>query len=808
MTLTPSGIGDAPAVIDDLETAFHHGLSLPRGVLLEDLRHQWVDEGARTEFMNRYPAFREQYETIMQRVLVFSRKIADVLRRAAEDPQAFGVDVPWRETQVQMLRATAQALERGYRHLAFEIPTGVGKSMLLGAYLRAFFEACREDGSLGDVEAILFTSRANLVLQLAGESFREQAGDGDEDPILSDEQVDENNGDEGDDQAVNWGDVKKWVAPVVREQGIRLVTGETDVAEREKDAALTVMTYQGFTTIPQDSLKRTRNIGALVFDEAHRISQRVREDIETQFPGALRLGGSATMKGPPSSKPFQVFQRIDAGKENFRSHLAYYASLGDAIEREELKAVRCLQKGVAIDLSDVSRTSTGNLNQKELSRKMMYNIPVLAQFIRETFEDRHPVLELAGAKPVSERTIVASVKRIAIAIELSKFCNEQLDVPANWTSGFDNPKVFRRKIQALARRDIQILFSAGKLGEGLDVEEVDAVMSLWPYNLTSMWVLKQLIGRGMRLHEGDRDCLVVEPIFEAGLHKIATTPELFKIEETYPGVLVAPAAPRQVEMKIVKALNDGGRPLDVWNGVLSEEERAVASRFGWEAMLKQHAEETIPEIPVVRNERYIKDILRRRRKQEKNEMSHEELVKEAVRQLQRKGITIETLADYPSAVFAQMRFGPFSRGTALYNEVMGTNAQILVQEHVRQLAEYLLSQEVVPVKMKKREKIDFQFLEAVDAIRGMMTVDLMQKAERMMQIQFQEVSWRFADSDEGIIGLMQDLWRAHDRLKSIMLDAVDPMLFKAASQSFKAAKMCVQFNFNYINRGVLRKGIS
>lgn len=797
-----SEIGQVPLSTEMLEASLHQGLQLPHNVSVDELRSAWGDVDERDALMAKHPDFRGKYEDIAQNLLSFSKKIALVLRRAAENPQEFGVDVRWRETQIQMLQATALSLEKGFRHLAFEIPTGVGKSMLLGAYVRAFLEACREEGTLGEVEAILFTSRANLVLQLAGETFR-----GNSATAVEKEDADqiepEEDDDPEDDPSTNWGDVKRWIAPILDEENMRLVTGETGLAEREKDATFTVMTYQGFATIPQESLKRTKKVGLVVFDEAHRLSRRVRDEIKTRFPTALRIGGSATMKGPPSSRPFEIFERVHTGRDVFHDQLAYYASLTDTIERKELKAVRCLQKGVAIDLSDVSRTSSGNLNQKELTRKMMYNIPVLAQFVREAFTDRHPVLELAGAKPLSERTIVASVKRIAIAMRLSKICNEEFGIRANWTSGFDNKELFKRKIQALARKDIQILFSAGKLGEGLDVEEVDAVMSLWPYNRTSAWVLKQMIGRGMRLHEGDKDCLVVEPIFEAGEHTLATTPELFKAEETYPGVLLSPHVVRLAEMKIVKALNDGMNPQEIWNTVLTDAERQSAADFGWEENLKKIAGGQLPTIPIVRNERYIKEILRRKRRRESVSMSHEEVVEEALRELRRKDIDLQSLGNFPSAVFAQMRFGPFNNGTTLYNQLMNAKISILVQEHMQRLAEYLLSDRAEITEEERDEETDAKIRTAAQSIRGMMNVEAMKTAQTAMQMRFPAASWSYAHSDEGVIELMKGLWRKHDLLKGAMLDAVDPLVFKAISLLFKAAKLCRQFDLEQLSPSAL-----
>jgi superfamily II DNA or RNA helicase len=572
---------EAELVLDTQRLQFPSGLN--QEIFLQSWPGILLDE--------RNTKLRDQYRTIAEDLFHLRVKMASLLREMAKEPSSFGVEMKWRTTQRECLLACANHYDAGYQHLGYEIPTGVGKSMIIGAVLRAYFEACKEVGLLENVEAILLTSRSNLVTQLMGNSAidfqnRMDSQGGFDDHSNNDWQDEDSDnvllGDEPlhpmsfprteddlDDDVLDFGDVQKWVSPILSAGEIRSVTGETERSERRKDAALTVMTYQGFSVIRERLRQNSRKVGMLFFDEAHRISVALRQKILEQFPSALRVGGSATMKGPPTSRPFEIFESIENPTEleqrPFHRRLAYHASLPQAIERNELKPVRYIQKGAEIDLSDISMTSAGNFNQEELTRKMMYSIPVLVQFIREVFDARYPVLDLSGTKSVAERTFIVSVKRVELAQKLADICNKTLGLNADWTSGHDRGDVFREKIGRLAQRKLQLLFSAGKLGEGLDVSQVNGILSLWPYNRSSAWVLKQLIGRGTRLHDGDNDCLVIEPTYEHGAHKIATALDFFDVEETPQGLLLSGEQERAVEGKIVGLMNKQIRLGAIWD---------------------------------------------------------------------------------------------------------------------------------------------------------------------------------------------------------------------------------------------------
>jgi hypothetical protein len=69
--------------------------------------------------------------------------------------------------------------------------------------------------------------------------------------------------------------------------------------------------------------------------------------------------------------------------------------------------------------------------------------------------------------------------------------------------------------------------------EGFDVPNVSCVLLLRP---TTSWALfAQMVGRGLRLHPGKTDCLVIDVVGAAAGHSLASAPGLLGLPESYKG---------------------------------------------------------------------------------------------------------------------------------------------------------------------------------------------------------------------------------------------------------------------------------
>ena len=101
----------------------------------------------------------------------------------------------------------------------------------------------------------------------------------------------------------------------------------------------------------------------------------------------------------------------------------------------------------------------------------------------------------------------------------------------------DTPKLRRSEcLDAFRRGEFPVLVNCGVFTEGTDIPNIDCIILARPTKSRNLLV--QMIGRGMRLHDGKKNCHVVDMVasLETG---IVTTPTLFGLD---PGELVDQAS--------------------------------------------------------------------------------------------------------------------------------------------------------------------------------------------------------------------------------------------------------------------------
>jgi len=98
-----------------------------------------------------------------------------------------------------------------------------------------------------------------------------------------------------------------------------------------------------------------------------------------------------------------------------------------------------------------------------------------------------------------------------VDIEHARFMARVFDeagVPATAVWG-DSPEAERRAaLEALRRRQINVLFSVDLFNEGIDLPNVDTLLLLRPTDSPTLFL--QQLGRGLRRHPGKTDCLVLD----------------------------------------------------------------------------------------------------------------------------------------------------------------------------------------------------------------------------------------------------------------------------------------------------------
>lgn len=560
------------------------GFTIPgEGAEYENLRSELLDlcmrEGAWLALEKNpdvTPEKREQlslmhaeFYAIVRQITKLRHRFADVLESIASDPGSYIENFTWRETQVQALRTFAACLRHGYQRLAFEIPTGGGKSHVLGAVVCAYVEALLDSGLWGTQEVVVLTSRTNLVHQLMSPAS----------------EVEDNNGDpEGEETVVeesgiDMGDIRRWLEGRLTDEQIRILTGSSSTEEREKDSLFTVQLYQGLTL--ERASNHTRKVGLLIADEAHNLTARVRTLINACYGGAFVIGGSATLHSTKKRNPFDFFEGIQRGTlydNDPSSAFAFKESLINLIDRSELKVPRLITGNVDINLDEVQKTSTGAMQERDLEKVLTSNVGALKEFLRTLFTDPVPLLEITGSIPVRERTWISFVRSVSMAHELAVFCTKELDIPSEAVDGSMSEDAFAA-VQERQRQGVtKIVFSCRKLTEGYDVPEVNGIISLYPHSIDALWMLIQELGRGLRLNPARPldDCLMVSASYANTSHKLATILGVFGQWQQYNGGILAPGRMRDLEMQIIHALQEG-RDVGEILSRMTPEERALFS---------------------------------------------------------------------------------------------------------------------------------------------------------------------------------------------------------------------------------------
>jgi superfamily II DNA or RNA helicase len=506
------------------------------------------------------------------------RKVFIKHLRATLDPMVYGVPRKWRKTQRELILATIRSFERGYIRPLSEVPTGSGKSMYIGALVRAGLETKNELGL--DQEIHIITSRIAIAGQLIHEKMDDQNEQGDRPLDLG-----------------RQGDVRMWLYGL-GESKIRLLAGKLgqDPKELAKDAVLTVSTYQGLRA--GKIAEHFKKIPFMVIcDESHRVTERVSMLLAEMK--TMVVGVSATVLGPDRD-PFMFFERIEREevekkRKIYIDYLCYHKSLAEMIKDQELKAVRWINaKGMKIDVTnDVHvRNKKGGkdiFDDLVLTRILARNPDLGAQVIAEAYIGNHEGLILSGSKPVYERRGIVFVDRVATAEMCAEKCNEML-IPllkekfgekvhfkAAHVDGTMKEKEYNAAIKDFKEGKTTLMFSAEKIGEGVDLPFVNMIIPFRVLGFGSMWKLVQMIGRGERIDPMQPldDLVVLDYLFESDRHLLSSVFGIFGRSSLLSGGLLAGwGTSYELEKKVFELLQKCKTWTEIW-GMLTEEERKL-----------------------------------------------------------------------------------------------------------------------------------------------------------------------------------------------------------------------------------------
>ncbi|OIW32485.1 P-loop containing nucleoside triphosphate hydrolase protein [Coniochaeta ligniaria NRRL 30616] len=248
----------------------------------------------------------------------------------------------------------------------------------------------------------------------------------------------------------------------------------------------------------------------VLVDEAHHIVA----------PGYLKVLAHLGLAHKRADSPALVgvsatFSRFDGLKLGAAiDEIVYHKDYVDMIGDKWLSDVLFTTVETSTDLSKVKRNASGD-----------FQVPSLAKAVNTEQNNDLTVRTWFAKAAGRQSTLVFCVDLSHVASLTQKF--RQYGVDARFVTG-DTPDIERSQILDDFRNGVfPVLVNCGVFTEGTDIPNIDCIILGRPTQSRNLLV--QMIGRGMRLHPGKKNCHIIDMVssLETG---IVTTPTLFGLD--------------------------------------------------------------------------------------------------------------------------------------------------------------------------------------------------------------------------------------------------------------------------------------
>ena len=242
----------------------------------------------------------------------------------------------------------------------------------------------------------------------------------------------------------------------------------------------------------------------LIIDECHRVSgedtsqyQRIIERLRQQNGSLKVLGLTATPyrlgMGWIYRYHYRGFVRSEQDKPFV--HCIYELPLSYMINRGYLTKPEVVDAAVAqYDFSALPRNSFGECAEKDVNQ-------LLGKHPRVTRAIIEQVMELAARR----QAVMIFAATVDHAKEITGYLPEQQTA---LVTGATDQNERDSLIQRFKQRQLKYLVNVSVLTTGFDAPHVDFIAILRPTQSVSLY--QQIVGRGLRLDEGKKDCLVID----------------------------------------------------------------------------------------------------------------------------------------------------------------------------------------------------------------------------------------------------------------------------------------------------------
>jgi DNA repair protein RadD len=238
-------------------------------------------------------------------------------------------------------------------------------------------------------------------------------------------------------------------------------------------------------------------IGMIIIDECHGITPTIRKIIgKIPNPNMRVVGMSAT---PYRLGSGYVFKQWEDGRKAGEN--AFFTRCVYRIRAHEL-----------IDQGYLTRPVVGSLNADAYSTKNM-KLNSMGQFdaadIDRAYHGQGRKTARIIADIVAQSQDRKGVLIFAATVRHANECLESLPPELSAIVTGETPKRERERIlAAFKRQEIKYIVNVSVLTTGFDATHVDVIAMMRATE--SVGLMQQIIGRGLRLHEGKKDCLVLD----------------------------------------------------------------------------------------------------------------------------------------------------------------------------------------------------------------------------------------------------------------------------------------------------------
>ncbi|CAN5694305.1 hypothetical protein BH11MYX2_BH11MYX2_28060 [soil metagenome] len=287
-------------------------------------------------------------------------------------------------------------------------------------------------------------------------------------------------------------------------EGTRVVGLERGASRAAADAKVLVASLRSLHPDRIGGVLGGRDIGLIIYDECHHApaddNQRILRTIgafEPDWPGTL-VGFTATTARGDGKGLDSVFEEI-----------VYSKTLPDLIDAGFLAPLKGYRVATEADLSRLS------------SRGDDFVVDELAEAV--DIQERNALVARTIQELARDRRTIAFCVTVNHARNLSKALNH-VGVPAGIVHG-EMPSADRARALADFREGrIAVLANVAVLTEGCDDPCVSCIAMARPTRSEGMYA--QCVGRGTRLAEGKKDCLILDFVDVSEL-SLCTLPSLF-----------------------------------------------------------------------------------------------------------------------------------------------------------------------------------------------------------------------------------------------------------------------------------------